>query len=62
MKKGVNSAQILTIVLTLPKSNPKRNSLIDCLNSAFRHGGTLPQAKENKFVGIIKDLKKEGWL
>lgn len=62
MQKGVNAAQILTIVLSLPKSNPKRNSLIDCLNSAFRHGGTLPQAKENKFVGIIKELKKAGVL
>lgn len=62
MQKGINAAQILTIVLSLPKNNPKRNSLIDCLNSAFRHGGILPQAKENKFVGIIKELKKAGVL
>ena len=62
MRKGVNSTQILTVVLTLPKEHPKRNALIDLMNSAFRMSGTLPKARENKFVAIIKDLKKEGIL
>lgn len=62
MKKGVDSTQILAVVLTLSKNHPKRNNVIDCFNSALRHKGILPKAKEDKFVGIIKDLKKEGVL
>ena len=62
MQKGINSIQLLKMVLCLPKDHPQRNKLIDCFNSALRHKGILPKAKENKFVGIIKDLKKEGVL
>lgn len=62
MGKGINSTQILAVVLSLPKEHPKRNALIDLMNSAFRMKGTLPKARENKFVAIIKDLKKEGIL
>ena len=62
MKKGINSTAILAIVLSLPKENPNRNKLIDLMNSALRNKGTLPLGKEEKFIGIIKDLKKEGML
>lgn len=61
-RKGVNSMQLLAMVLSLPKEHPKRNSLIDCFNSALRHKGTLPLNKETKFIGIVKDLQKEGLL
>lgn len=61
-KKGINSTQILAIVLSLPKDHPKRNSLINLMNTAFRMSGVLPKAKEDKFLDIIKDLKKEGVL
>lgn len=57
---GINSTQILAVVLTLPKEHPKRNTLIDLMNTAFRKNGVLPKAKEEKFVEIIKGLKKEG--
>ena len=60
--KGITSTQILAVVLALPKEHPKRNSLINLMNTAFRMSGTLPKAKENKFMEIIKDLKKEGRL
>ena len=62
MRKGINSTQILAIVLSLPKDHPKRNSLINLMNTAFRMSGTLPKARESKFVEIVKDLKKEGIL
>jgi hypothetical protein len=62
MKKGINSTAILAIVLSLPKEHPNRNKLIDLMNSALRNKGTLPLGKEEKFIGIIKDLKKEGML
>lgn len=62
MKKGVYSTQILAIVLSLPKDHPKRNSLINLMNTAFRMSGVLPKAREGKFMDIVKDLKKEGRL
>lgn len=62
MKKGVDAAQILAIVLALPKDHPKRNSLINLMNSALVRSGTLPPAKEELFVSIIEDLQKEGTL
>jgi hypothetical protein len=61
-KKGITGADILTIVLSLPKDHPKRNSLINFMNTAFIKSGTLPQSKESQVVAIIKDLKKEGVL
>lgn len=61
-KKGITGADILTIVLSLPKDHPKRNSLINFMNTAFIKSGTLPQSKEDKFMDIVKDLKKEGLL
>lgn len=61
-KKGITGADILTIVLALPKDHPKRNSLINFMNTAFIKSGTLPQSKESQVVAIIKDLKKEGVL
>lgn len=62
MKKGVDAAQILAIVLSLPKDHPKRNSLINLMNSALVRSGTLPPAKEEQFMDIIEDLQKEGTL
>lgn len=62
MGKGINSTQILAVVLTLPKEHPKRNSLINLMNTAFRMSGVLPKSKETAFINIIKDLKKEGVL
>lgn len=62
MGKGINSTQILAIVLSLPKDHPKRNSLINLMNTAFRMSGTLPKEREGKFMDIVKDLKKEGRL
>ena len=61
-KNGVDAAQILAIVLTLPKEHPKRNSLINLMNTALVRGGSLPPAKEEKFVDIIKTLQNEGEL
>lgn len=61
-RKGVSSAQILAIVLNLAKENPQRNGFIDCLNSALRHKGTLPQSKEPKLKKLLNELKKEGVL
>lgn len=62
MRKGVDAAQILAIVLALPKEHPKRNSLINLMNTALVRSGSLPADKEDKFMAIIKDLQKEGAL
>lgn len=62
MKKGVQTAEILAIVLSLPKEHPKRNSLINLMNTACRMSGTLPKDKEDRFMDIVKGLKKEGVL
>lgn len=62
MQKGITGADIVRIVLSLPKEHPKRNSLINLMNTAIRMSGTLPKKKETAFMGIIKDLKKEGLL
>lgn len=62
MKKGITGADIVRIVLSLPKEHPKRNSLINLMNTAIRMSGTLPKTKEQKFIDIVKDLKKEGLL
>jgi hypothetical protein len=59
--KGINSTQILAVVLSLPKEHPKRNSLINLMNTAFRMSGILPKSKETAFINIIKDLKKRGY-
>lgn len=61
MKKGVNAEQILAIIMKLPKEHPQRNSLINLMNSALVWR-VLPPAKETVFMGIIKDLQKEGSL
>lgn len=62
MKKGVDAAQILAIVLALPETHPKRNSLINLMNTALVHSGSLPADKEDKFMDIIKILQNEGEL
>ena len=62
MKKGVDAAQILAIVLALPETHPKRNSLINLMNTALVRGGSLPPAKEEQFANIIKTLQNEGEL
>ena len=60
MRKGVDAAQILAIVLALPEQHPKRNSLINLMNTALVRSGALPADKEEKFLTILKDLQKEG--
>ncbi len=60
MRKGIDAAQILAIVLALPEQHPKRNSLINLMNTAFNQSRVLPVDKEEKFLNILKDLQKEG--
>lgn len=61
-KNGVDAAQILAIVMALPKNHPQYNKLIDLMNSTLIRSGTLPPKKEELFVSIIEDLQKEGEL
>lgn len=60
--KGINAADIITVMLAIPKNHPKRDLLINLMNTAFRMSGVLPKSKETAFINIIKDLKKEGVL
>jgi hypothetical protein len=61
MQKGINAADILDVMLMLPKDHPKRLLLINLMNTALLKR-VLPQAKEDVFHKTCKELIKEGLL
>lgn len=61
IRKGINAADIITVILVLPKYHPKRDLLINLMNTALIKG-VLPRRKEDTFHLACKELIKEGWL
>lgn len=61
MKKGINAADIIQVMLMLPKNHLKRELLISLMNTALIKG-VLPKKKEDTFHLCCKELIEEGWL
>lgn len=61
MNKGINAADILNVMLMLPKNHPTRFLLINLMNTAILKRA-LPPAKENLFHRACIQLQKEGLL
>lgn len=59
VNKGVSSIEILKVLMWLPDEHPQRDSLIDCLNSAFKNRGILPDNKQAKYSEILNQLIRE---
>lgn len=61
MKKGINAADIIQVMLMLPKNHKKRELLINLMNTALIKG-VLDKKKEDTFHLVCGELIKEGWL
>lgn len=59
--KGINAADIITVMLAIPKNHPKRDLLINLMNTALIKG-ILPQKKEDVFHLACIELQKEDLL